>query len=357
MKNKTESIVETLSREILEGVYPAGGRFPTELESMERFGVSRVTVRRAYDILEKRRVIVRRPYFGTIVNAAPTVQTEPIGEVGALIPLSHAFAQEFLCALNQAAVSENALVVLAPPFATGVEQGRAAIELVSRGIRSLVVWGIDQSVDLATFMRLRLLGCNMVFFDHLKLPDGADFVGLDSAHAINSLLEQAVSDGCRQAVFVDTEGLQVVSNQSRREAFLAGCERLGLAHRECALPWRQILQDGAPGACREFLATIKSHTAIVAVNHTLAEALLAVDAKRHRLYTITIEEKPYPDNMRCVLQPIAAMASLCFDLLRKQQRQGVDWQPGEYLLKGTFLPADGKPQGRGMPGTKGGLGK
>ncbi|MBQ6471167.1 MAG: GntR family transcriptional regulator, partial [Victivallales bacterium] len=261
MKNKTESIVETLSREILEGVYPAGGRFPTEQESMERFGVSRVTVRRAYDLLESRRVIMRRPYFGTVVNDSPTVQTEPIGEVGALIPLSHAFAQEFLCALNQAAVSENALVVLAPPFATGVEQGRAAIELASRGIRNLVVWGIDQSVDLTTFMRLRLLGCNMVFFDHLKLPGGADYVGLDSGHAINALLEQAVADGCRQAVFVDTEGLQVVSNQTRREAFLAGCERLGLTHQECALPWREVLLNGAPDACREFLDRFDVKTA------------------------------------------------------------------------------------------------
>ena len=321
---------------------------------MERFGVSRVTVRRAYDILESRRVIVRRPYFGTVVNTSPTVQTEPIGEVGALIPLSRAFAQEFLCALNQAAVSENALVVLAPPFSTGAEQGRAAIELATRGIRNLVVWGIDQSVDLATFMRLRLLGCNMVFFDHLKLPGGADYVGLDSGHAINILLEQAVADGCRQAVFVDTEGLQVVSNQARREAFLAGCERLSLTHQECGFPWREVLQDGAPDACRAFLDRYDVKTAIVTVNHTLAEALLAVGGKTHRLYTITIEAKPYPSNMRCVLQPIAEMASLCFDLLRKQQRQGVDWQPGEYLLKGTFQHNGCDLPVRGSKGLKGG---
>ena len=357
MKNKTENIVEVLSREILVGKYPAGGRFPTEQESMERFGVSRVTVRRAYDILESHRVIARRPYFGTVVNDAPTVQTEPIGEVGALIPLSHAFAQEFLCALNQAAVSENALVVLAPPFATGAEQSRVAIELASRGIRNLVVWGIDQSVDMDTFLRLRLLGCNMVFFDHLKLPGGADYVGLDSEHAINTLLEQAVADGCREAVFVDTDGLQVVSNQIRREAFLAGCKRLKLTPNLCGLPWREVLHDGARDACREFLARVDSRTAIVTVNHTLAEALLAVGGETHQLYTITIEAKAYPHNMHCVLQPISEMARLCFDLLRKQQKQGVDWQPGEYLLKGTFQPNGGDVLVCGNKGHQGGNGK
>ncbi|MBP1583061.1 MAG: GntR family transcriptional regulator [Victivallales bacterium] len=335
-KNKTELVVETLSREILLGVYPAGGRFPTEQESMERFGISRVTVRRAYDILEKRHVIVRRPYFGTVVSSEPSAVTEAIGQVGAVIPLSYAFAQEFLCALNTAAVSENALVVLSPSFATGAEQGKAAIELVSRGIRNLVVWGMDQSLDTATFLRLRLLGCNLVFFDHLKLPDGADYVGLDNNHAIKTLLTQAAKDGCRRAIFVDTEGLAVASNQSRLASFQQHCRRLGLEHEERALPWTQVLQDGAPMACRSLLTSLKKQpdTAILAVNHTLAEALLAAGAKC-RIYTITIEQKPYPKTVRAVLQPIAEMATECFELLRRQQRLGVDWQPGEYLLRGT----------------------
>jgi len=336
-KNKTEQVAETLGREILQGVYPAGSRFPTEQESMERFGISRVTVRRAYDILEKRRVIVRRPYFGTVVSSEPTVQTEAIGQVGAVIPLSYAFAQEFLCALNQAAVSENALVVLSPPFATGADQGRTAIELVSRGIRNLVVWGMDQSLDTATFQRLRMLGCNMVFFDHLKLPGGADFVGLDNAHAVKMLLGKATEDGCRRVVFVGTEGLEVASNQSRLTAFQRYSRQFGLAQETSALPWSQVLNDGAPEACRTLLAHFgrQPKTALFTVNHTLAEALLAAGAKC-RIYTITIEPKPYPPTVRAVLQPIAQMAAKCFELLRRQQRQGLDWQAGEYLLKGKI---------------------
>ena len=339
MKNKTENIVDALSREILDGVYPPGGRFPTELEAMERFGVSRVTVRRAYEILEKRHIIVRRPYFGTIVSNGLAVQTETIGEVGALVPLSHAFAQEFLCALNRAAVSENTLIVLSPPFTTGAEQSRAAIELVSRGIRNLVVWGMDSSLDFATFMRIRMMGCNMVFFDHLKLQDGADYVTLDNVHAIGSLLDLAVHDGCKHAVFIDTEGLDVLSNRNRRQAFIECCERLRLEHTESTLPWQRILKDGAPDVCRSFLNELPDaqETAIVAVNHTLTEALLAVDERHLHFYTIAIDAGKYPANVRFVLQPISEMASLCFELLRRQQKLGPDWSASDYLLKGKLF--------------------
>ena len=49
----TEQIHQQLFHEILEGKYQPGERMPTEMETAARFQASRVTVRRAYAILEK----------------------------------------------------------------------------------------------------------------------------------------------------------------------------------------------------------------------------------------------------------------------------------------------------------------
>jgi GntR family transcriptional regulator len=53
--------------EIERGVYHPGDRLPTEVELMQRYGVSRITVRQALDELDAEGVIVRRHGKGTYV--------------------------------------------------------------------------------------------------------------------------------------------------------------------------------------------------------------------------------------------------------------------------------------------------
>ena len=66
MTQLTEQIRQQLVTDILEGRYVPGSAFPTELETAERFRVSRVTVRRAYGALEEAGIIVRRRRVGTV---------------------------------------------------------------------------------------------------------------------------------------------------------------------------------------------------------------------------------------------------------------------------------------------------
>ena len=60
-------IAKQLTGQILEGHYAPGDRLPTERELMERYGVSRVTIREAMDVLLKQQLIVRRRAKGTFV--------------------------------------------------------------------------------------------------------------------------------------------------------------------------------------------------------------------------------------------------------------------------------------------------
>lgn len=60
-------IKQIVRAEIEQGVYRPGDRLPTEVELMQRYGVSRITVRQALDELEAEGVIVRRHGKGTYV--------------------------------------------------------------------------------------------------------------------------------------------------------------------------------------------------------------------------------------------------------------------------------------------------
>ncbi len=62
-------IYHTLKAEIQNGHYPPGSQLPTEAALIQRFGVSRVTVRNALALLQQEGFVVRIPAKGTFVQA------------------------------------------------------------------------------------------------------------------------------------------------------------------------------------------------------------------------------------------------------------------------------------------------
>lgn len=62
-------IATMLSSRIMTGYYPPGSLLGTEKEMAERFGVSRITIRQAFQILSKQNLIERQRARGTFVSA------------------------------------------------------------------------------------------------------------------------------------------------------------------------------------------------------------------------------------------------------------------------------------------------
>ena len=197
MTQLTEQIRQQLVTDILEGRYVPGSAFPTELETAERFRVSRVTVRRA--------------------------------------------SRDFLKTICAEASKQGVMTVLEPGGDSGEEQSRAALRLAAGGVRNIVVWGVDRKLDFGLFHRLRVLGVNQVFFDRILPGEFADYVGLDNRGALETLIDCAVKDGAADFIFLDAAGLDVDSQRERRESFIAACRRQKLPHRLLELPWAEVL--------------------------------------------------------------------------------------------------------------------
>jgi GntR family phosphonate transport system transcriptional regulator len=71
------AIAATLRDEVAEGLYPPGGRLPTEAALSVRFGVNRHTVRQALAALADEGLVQSRRGAGVFVTARPTVY--PLG--------------------------------------------------------------------------------------------------------------------------------------------------------------------------------------------------------------------------------------------------------------------------------------
>lgn len=64
-------MAQTLRDRILSATWKPGAQLPTELELCGQFAVSRITVRRALQILEEEALVLRHQGRGTFVNARP----------------------------------------------------------------------------------------------------------------------------------------------------------------------------------------------------------------------------------------------------------------------------------------------
>jgi GntR family transcriptional regulator len=65
-------VTSSLRERILAGDFKPQAQLPTERELSEHYGVSRITVRRALEILEEEHLITRRQGKGTFVSPQPT---------------------------------------------------------------------------------------------------------------------------------------------------------------------------------------------------------------------------------------------------------------------------------------------
>lgn len=70
-----EQVRRALAQEIQDGRYDETGMLPAEPELGERFGVSRITIRRAVSDLESQGMVQRRQGTGTFVTGPPKVLT------------------------------------------------------------------------------------------------------------------------------------------------------------------------------------------------------------------------------------------------------------------------------------------
>jgi GntR family transcriptional regulator len=103
------TIEEAIAREIAQGEYRPGDQLPTEDSLLERFQVSRITVRRAIQNLVSRGLLEIRRGLGTFV-LAPQIDAELTKLTGFVEDMNAAGRKATARVLSQSAVSASARV-------------------------------------------------------------------------------------------------------------------------------------------------------------------------------------------------------------------------------------------------------
>ncbi len=328
--NVTSRIRDRIVSGILSGRYMPGDKIPPEREMSQIAKASRVSVRAAYEALSKDGIISRDHGSGTRVASAFIGHGGSPEHIAVLTTLRDPFARDFIEAVQNACNRKDILTILAVTEENTKSQEAMSVRMLMKGVKNMIVWGFDKSLDIRLFERLRICGANLVFFDRIKPGPCADFVALDNKHAIKSLLSDAASSGFSNLAYVDSSGLDVDSNLERRDAFEKECALKNIPFKVFSIPWNCGSSD-AKQACHKFFASRTSglSPAVVCVNDVVAVAVKPHIPEKCGVFSIDGSQRAIALGIRSYAQPVDKMAEASVASIIRQCSNPSKWKAGE----------------------------
>lgn len=222
-----------ICRQIYEGVYQDGEKIPSERQMAADYEVSRITVRKALELLEEEELIVREVGNGTTVTLKNHGNETATDMIALVAPSRNPFFAHFIAKFQRCVWEHDALLLyVEAPEHTTLED--CLYRLYSKNIRNAVVWPDDRSVDQEKLLRLRSIGMNLVFFDTDVAGPYADSVFIDNVDAIRTLLERQERE-YGEYLYIGWDNLEIGNIRKREESFQKFCPRGQVYH----VPWRR----------------------------------------------------------------------------------------------------------------------
>jgi Transcriptional regulators len=243
-----ERISNFVLDEIRRGALAPGDRVPSEMELAERFEVSRITSKRALEVLREAGVIERIRGKGSFVarnlpdldqvaisSAAPAAarRSEPertAQAVALVIPdVSESYGLDLLHAVEERCAEHGIPLVVRLSRGRQQDEERAVETLVDSGlVDGLIVFPVHGEYYNAGLLRLVLDGYPVVLVDRYLAGIPVHAVHTDNVAAGKALTEHVLDAGHRHVAFVSPPPENTSSIEERLEGFRAACAARGL---------------------------------------------------------------------------------------------------------------------------------
>ncbi|NGP46146.1 GntR family transcriptional regulator [Bacillaceae bacterium SIJ1] len=240
-------IYNSILSQIQLGFYQAGDRVPSEIELAEAFNVSRITTKRALDMLAQQQVIVRKRGKGSYVawqnqlaEDQPVDVTEekdasprPIRKIGMVVPgVANTYGLEILRLVEKSVRQRGDVVLIASTDGSLAEEAAVIQRTLDAGVDGLLMTPVNGQHYNEPIIRLSLEQFPIVFIDR-HLP-GLPIPGVytDNFAAAKETVAYLFERGLRRIVFVTPPTRGTASLEQRLAGYLAACAEFGIANAE-----------------------------------------------------------------------------------------------------------------------------
>ena len=234
-------IFDDLIRGISDGTYSAGARLPSEKELADLYSVSRITSKKALEMLADRGIIMRKPGKGSFVldssrqnleqqdlNYENTADSESGDESGRQNTegsrqlfgvIMDMFDPTFGCELLQGIEYEcrrlRTDIMLRFTYGSGEEEARAISEMRSRGAQGILLMCSQNETYNEDVLKLCVEKYPLVFFDRDMKGLPVPAVTTDNYTASCELTEYLINKGHKKICFASHSSMQTSTVKER----------------------------------------------------------------------------------------------------------------------------------------------
>ena len=279
-----EKIYSELLNAILSGELPAGSMLPPETQLAEQYGVSRITSRRALNMLAQGGYVVRHPGKGTQVVEEPK-KVKTIGLV--LATFGELFGTGFVKGVFRGAGQKGYLVIMQTDYFLGTHEEKRIQELLTAGVKGIINVPLYESGRYNEFYETLTQKLPVVFADRELVGMDVPVICTDNMASTKMLCYKLYELGHRNIAFVSSNS-KSTAVQERLYGYREFCGTVGIPEKgrveytkvRSVLPGMHR-DDVAKWDIEELCILLKEKRHITAiVAHTHEVALLVCEAIR-----------------------------------------------------------------------------
>ena len=330
---------DQLLKDILEGTYANREVLPTEHELCGKYGLSRVTVRKALEELKKEGIIASVQGQGTVVSHRKGGNLSSLDLIALVAAVHNPFFASFMEHFEKAAEGNGSLVLFKQDFqGKALQSDELFFRFLKKNIRNIVLWPQTEQIDYDLLKRLRLVGMNLVFFDQMLETEVGDVVCVDNHHAVFSLYNEMRSHHSEKIIFIGFHGMALPSEILREQAFKeASCGDGGIY----TIPWGQDVEQETELLMERLQREHILPAGIICCNGPIGLAVAKYLRNKgiadNPLSAIDFIPEMADYAMMVYQQPMKELAEKAYQRLVAQNNQGELWNARSYQLKGEVI--------------------
>ncbi len=241
-----ELLYQKIYNDLLEGIetkkFPPGSRLPSEKELAEQYHVSRITSKKALEMLADRNLITRKPGKGSYVldfarlenerPVNPLPERKDYGGKGLIGVVFDSFGPAFGCevvgGIERECRKQNFHMILKCTYGNMEEETKAFEELIALGVEGIILMCVQGEHYNEHVLKLSLENFPIVLVDREMAGLPIPCVTTDNFQAAKDLISLLIEKGHRNISFLSHPITQTSSVSARFSGYLDSLLEHGL---------------------------------------------------------------------------------------------------------------------------------
>ena len=236
-----EQIYSDIREQIGQGIFKAGDRLPSEKQISEQYHVSRITSKKALEMLAEEGTVIRMPGRGTFLEKVPVPNSpeETIRFQNQCVKgnkrngvILDGFGPSFGCRLLESIEYEcqrqEIVLMLHCSYGKMEEESRAIEQLCANGAQGILIMCVHGEVYNASIMKMVVEHFPVVTLDRKLMGIPVSFVGTDNEAAAKELTEYLLDRGYRNICFAQRNTLETSTVKDRERGFCIAHNERGI---------------------------------------------------------------------------------------------------------------------------------